>query len=554
KPPGCGRSTGVYSGPDAAGYYTPARMIAAQGTMVLRPESSAQFIGYHWLDGGDGSFHVRYPPGLPTLLAPAYRIGGPAGVRALNAVLALAGVVILFLIARRWVPEPLALAGAVASATLPVLNEQALLGFSHVATGTIFLGALLAADIWRERPRALTALAGGFLLGVLPTIRYPAILLALGVGLYQLGGARTPAHRRSIGLVALGAALPIGALLIHHWIVHGSVLETGYALSGEDRAFGLAYFRRNLFGYIGTLGRNGGAIVLFGTIGMLAMLRRSETRARGILTLGLAASASALYASYYWPGTDIRFLLPVLPLWILGAVALLDEPESRRWRRYFLLGFLTLHLLVAIPDGLRRMTRLSDQANRAAIALAGVRASVPAGSVVIGPHAVQTQLEPYGEWKLAEWTLLWVGPLPDPGSRAPQSFDVRGRRQHSPFQVGKADSLRARYRGLEPEARLEAVLDDLFLWAEGRGVYWIADEAWIGAVEPLLTDVARLEPLGRIPPTPSGPDARIPGAGGGFWLPDLPLDVYEVHQVGARQIAVMAHGSSKNVQSGKTRE
>lgn len=543
-------SAGVYAGPDAAGYYTPARMIAVEGTTVLRPDSPAQFIGYHWLEGEGGRFHVRYPPGLPALLAPAYRIGGPAAVLVLNAALAIAGVILLFLLARRWVPERLALVAAACYATLPVLNEQALLGFSHVATGTVFLAALLAADAWRERPRSTLAVATGLLLGALPTIRYPAALLAFGAALYVLAGARTPAHRRGLGLVVLGALLPVGGLLAHQAIAYGSPFGTGYALSGEDRAFAPAYLARNLFGYVSTMGRNAGAIVFFGTIGILALLRRPATRARGVLTLGLAAATFALYASYYWPGTDIRFLLPALPLWILGAVALLREPEDPRRRQGLLVAFLALHLVVALPDGWRRMAHLSEQAERAAVTLRGVRASAPPGSVVIGPHAVQTLLEPYGEWKLAEWTLLWAGPLPDPGTRAPRAIDDAGRRQHSPFQVGKAEELRAPYRDLQPAEKMAAVLEDLFRWSEGRGVYWVAGPEWIADVEPFLSGVARLERVGRIPR--DGEPVGEPG--GSFWLPDLPLDVYVVHVAGARQIAVTAHGSSRNVQPGNTRE
>ena len=527
----------VYAGADAAGYFTPARLLVTEGTTSLHPASPAEFIGYHWLDGDDGRFYVRYPPGLPLILATADSLGGSTAAQAVTRLLATLSVLLFFLLARRWVGSRLALAGTLAWVTLPVLNEQALQGFSHVPTVTCLLAGLFFVEMWRERPRPWLALLTGLFLGTLPAIRYPAVLLGLGVGLYALLGSRSSPHRRQFTYLLLGAALPISALLVYNQLVLGGPLRTAYDFTREQSSFGLAYFSRNLLGYAGTMVRNAGAIALFGTIGMAVLAAGRQHRSRGALLLGLTATVTAMYTAYYWPLTDIRFLLPILPLFLLAALCFVAGLRRGRIRRVTLMVFLGLHLLVALPDGALRMQSLGRRIERATLLIEGVALSIPTGSVIVAPHAVQTLLDPYRSWKLAEWTLLWPGQLPPPPPEVPAPINRAGERQASPFQPRKGEKLRAPYAGLEEREKYQAVMRDLLAWSRRDSIYWIAERAWIEAIRPYLDGLVRFDQMGRIPPPELDERLRRLGRQRQFWIPDLPLELYSVTPTGTSTIA-----------------
>jgi hypothetical protein len=520
-------SGALYAGPDAAGYFTPARLIATEGTPSLLPASPAEFLGYHWLDGGDGRFYVRYPPGLPVILAAADAIGGSYAAQSLSRLLATLSVLVFFLLARRWVRPGIALAGALIFATLPVLNEQALLGFAHVPVTAFLLTGLLLVELWRERPRAWLALLGGACLGVLPTLRYPAFVLGAGVVAYAFLSAHSAAQRRQLPLLLLGASLPIAALLVHNERVFGGPLRTAYDLSREQSSFGLSYLRRNAVGYAGTLARNAGLVVLLGMLGMAALML-GRGRARGLLLLGLIATTTALYGAYYWPFTDIRFLLPTIPLYLLAALCFVDGLAEARQRRAVLGGFLALHLLVAVPDGVARMHQLGARIDVAEITVDGVEDAVPGTSVIVAPHAVQTLLDPFGRWKLAEWSLLWPFDPPSGPPGVPLPVGPQGERRASPFQPGKGKALRSPYEGLDQPATYRAVLRDLFAWAGQDTIYWIGQADWIDAMRPHLEGAVRFDLIGRIPPP--GSEDRLPHTAvrPEFWVPELPLNVYAV--------------------------
>lgn len=519
-------SEAVYAGPDAAGYFTPARLIATEGTASLHPTSPAEFLGYHWLDGGDGRFYVRYPLGLPVILAAVATIGGPFAAQSFSRLLATLSVLVFFLLARRSVRPDIALAGTLVFATFPVLNEQALLGFAHIPVTVFLLCGLLLVELWLERPRAWLALLGGACLGILPTLRYPAAVLGMGVVAYAILGARSEGQRRQIPFLLLGATAPVGAVLLYNQLVFGGPLRTAYDLSREQAAFGVSYLLRNGLGYAKTLARNAGFTVLLGTLGITMMILGRD-RGRGLLLISLIATTTAVYAAYYWP-SDIRFLLPTLPLFLLAALSFVDSLADAPQRRAVLTGYVALHLLVAVPDGVTRMRQLGRRIDVAAVTVDGVEHTVPRGAVIVAPHAVQTLLDPYGRWKLAEWSLLWpFAPFEGPPG-VPPPFGPQGERQASPFQPDKAKALRAAYGGLDQPTTYRAVLRDLFAWAERDTIYWISTPEWIDAMRPHLEKVARFDLIGQLPPAES--DHGLPRAGvrPAFWLPELPLNVYAI--------------------------
>ncbi|MBI4623863.1 MAG: hypothetical protein HY736_11695 [Verrucomicrobia bacterium] len=87
--------------PDANGYVVQARLLAEAGRTWFAAESSAQYIGMHWLETTDGVFHSRYPAGLPLLFAAAWKLGGLDAALLVNPLLASATVLLVFFLARR---------------------------------------------------------------------------------------------------------------------------------------------------------------------------------------------------------------------------------------------------------------------------------------------------------------------------------------------------------------------------------------------------------------------------------------------------------------------
>jgi 4-amino-4-deoxy-L-arabinose transferase-like glycosyltransferase len=502
-------------------------MIATEGTTVLRPESPAEFIGNYWLDTGhEAEFRTRYPAGLPALLAVAYRAGGPTLALAVNPLLALLSVVLLFFLARRWFSARLALAASFICAALPLLGEQALAGFAHVAVVAVLLLALNLLDLWQARPRPLTGLLVGLSLGVLPTIRYPAAVLT-AAGLVYVALKVWPNRLwRALAFVLIGAGVPILALLLHNWISYSTVVRTGYALTLEQGAFGFGYFWHHLPWYgIGLL-RDGGPVVLVGLVGMIVMTVRPDSRERGLLLLGATVPITVLYAAYYL--NYVRFLLPTLPMYILGAAGLLHLINARM-RAWALIGLIGLQGFVWASEGLGRVQRLGNDIQRSEQILHGVEDLVPEGSVIVAPAAVARILDYHGRWKLGDWSLLWVGSVPRI-TTVPPPIAPDGTRQPSPQQPGKGESLRRSYQGLDPGSRIEAVLGDLARWADGEAIFWLVgeDEEWLIQVDSQLNRPLPRERIGSIPSSGPGADPVDVAPSRWWWVPDLPLHVFRI--------------------------
>lgn len=512
-------------GADAPGYFVPGRMLATEGTTVLRPDSPAQFIGRHWLDAGDGRFVGRYPPGFPFLISLLYRAGGPTAALIINPCLATIAVLLFYLLARRWVSPWLAVAGSAVVAALAPVSEQALLGFSHMATMTALLGSIYFFDRWRERPSAANAMAAGFLMGIIPTIRYPEAIFTMVLGVAAILSARSPEHRRGLLFLIAGGALPVTGMFIYQNHLFGSPLATGYGLTMEQTAFAFHYFVSHFIGYLGTLARNAGPAVLLGSVGMVVMIVRSATRARGILLVALAGPITLAYMAFFWPFADVRFLLPTLPLYVLAAIWLIDQVQQERMKRLALTVFVGLHAAIAVVDGVPRTRRIGRFADVAQTVRSELLAIVPAGSGLVAPPAVEALLEYDGRWKLVDWSLLWKGPPPPTPSGVPQPIGSDGKRQVSPQQPGKAAALRQKYASLDEAARMQAVLTDVIDWAAGAGVYWVGEEAWTKEVSAVVGPRIRFERVHGI----ASPSRDAADGEAIWWLPELPVNIYRVH-------------------------
>jgi hypothetical protein len=179
-----------------------------------------------------------------------------------------------------------------------------------------------------------------------------------------------------------------------------------------------------------------------------------------------------------------------------------------------------------VGDAVPRTRRVGRFADRTQTVRSEVLAAVPAGSVVVAPPAFESLLEYDGRWKLAEWSLLWVGPLPPLPSGVPEPVTRDGKRQPSPQQPGKGEALRRKYATMSESARMQAVLGDAVKWAGAAGTYWIGTDDWTSAVARIVGPRVRFERVHRI--AAGVPDGARP-AERMWWLPELPVNVYRVH-------------------------
>ena len=278
-----------------------------------------------------------YPVVLPVLIAPLYlpavaylhltdwtdaRLDHVARImEKLSASLVAAlSAALLYLLLRRRVAAPTALLLTVAYAfgtTTWMISSQAL--WQHGMAQLLVIGALLLLTGPCTAPRAL---AVGLLCGLIAGNRPPDAILAAALGLYGLFWA----GRRAAALLAAGAALPMGLVLLYNLVFAGH-FAGGYGLAGDA-----SFFQHNpLSGLAGLLfSPTRGLFVFSPFLLFLALVWRHPPRDRGERVLTLALSGGIvlqvlLYAMTDWR-TGIswgpRFLTDLLPmlLWMLAPV------------------------------------------------------------------------------------------------------------------------------------------------------------------------------------------------------------------------------------------
>jgi hypothetical protein len=309
-------------------------------TVLLDPILSATQQGNkstYWIVHGRGGHAISlYPVVIPVIIAPLYL---PAVVylhvrgweewrmehvsrimEKLSASLIAATAVALFYLLLRRRAEPriailLTLAFAFGTTTW-VIGSQALWqhGFAELLiVATLFL---LTGPCTSR-----TAIATGFLCGLIACNRPPDSILAIAFGIYGLWWAR-----RLAPLLVASAALPLGLVLAYNLTVVGNVIGA-YGLSGDA-----TFFRYNLFaGIAGLLFSPTRGLFVFSPFLLFLLcclpltLRDRHTRLLTVVT-GIAVVLLLLvYAKADWrqgSGWGPRWLTDVAPIlvWMLAPV------------------------------------------------------------------------------------------------------------------------------------------------------------------------------------------------------------------------------------------
>ena len=432
-----GRYRPAISTADANGYWAQASLLFTTGRTWFEPEVDSQYVGTHWLVTDSGRFYSRYPPGLPVLVSLVYRVFGYRAsvlVNPLLATLTLAGV---YLLLRRLLAPWWSVAGVFVLAANPVFNQHAIWCFAHMAVACCLAWGLYFLVRWSEEGKLWQAFAGGLVMGIIPTVRYPEAVFVFGVVTF-LGmhfGSREKVWRHWLAAAA-GAAVPIVPLLARNQLAFGAFWRTAYSLTNEQTGFGLEYFADHFVSYIRGMNSEGvGLFFALGVVGMVMMCSGRERRRLGVTLAALAVPSLLLYMAYYWGGgrrtAGMRFLLPTFVCYILAGVWVLERVTAgapRAARVSAAAAVLALQLVwgnFGAPDDAERLRYQKDVLVRVTDALED---HLEPGDVVMADRQILQHLDFVRRWRLV-----------DPRNMRPTG-GMRGRMRRPVHGEGGADS------------------------------------------------------------------------------------------------------------------
>ncbi|MBN3036666.1 MAG: glycosyltransferase family 39 protein [Bacteroidales bacterium] len=482
------------STPDAQGYYTQARIIARTGKTCLEPESVTQYIGPHWHHAGLNRYYTTFAPGFPLLMSLLYSIS-PALIFLLNPLLASLILPGIFLAFRRSLGNGGALMAAFMVACLPFFNEHALFGDAHIAAAFFTIWSLAALQRYFETGSVWWALPAGLMAGFIPVIRYPEILLTIGIIVYALFTLhKRKMHWLSAAAFFGGVVIPLAFLAVRNHSTFGAFWQTGYFLPPNRPLFGLQEAVNHFPQYVSLLMSEGvGPLFILGLTGMILALTSSNGRPSGTMFLLLTIPSLILYVSLAWrvDGQSMRFLIPTFPFWSAAAVYLIFRltPEWNKSRIVWVSVTLVAVLLWGLPQSFRKMEGLHRQQTALSGIARWISEQTRPGDLIVAGEGVCQQLDTYGRWKLADIRIPSPPLLKHPGLPEGQPPAVTA--------IRNADAQK-RYETLTGPARLNTFLRDVRQWAghEGRVLFVLEPEAYTH-LSRALTWTPGLKILGR---------------------------------------------------------
>jgi hypothetical protein len=320
--------------------------------------------------GLDGRLYPLYPHGQALLQAPLYLIGRTLGgwqstlvsyalarcaVAWFNPiVIALTSWLIMLFGSRlgfRW-RLSLGLGGAYAFGTMALAYTHT--HFGEPALAMLYVGAAYTLFRARDADAGLRRwlILAGVCLGVAMLVRVRAVIVLPAFLIYAV-----VTQRRRRDLAAMLLPIGLAAIWIAAWnmVRFGSPLQTGDSLIVADIGFNTPL----LFGLYGLLLSPGkglfvyNPVALAGLVGVLRLLR--QRRAEALLFVLISLTLLVFHAVYdLWSGGwnwGPRFLLPLLPFWLLGAGNLFSG-RHRRLARAVVLAACGLGLAINLPAAL----------------------------------------------------------------------------------------------------------------------------------------------------------------------------------------------------------
>ena len=463
--------------PDANGYWAQGSLLATQGRTWFAPETDPQYIGLHWLVS-DGRYYSRYPPGLALLVGGVYKLFGYRASLLVNPVLAALSLLGMFVLGRRLLSPLWGLLGLLLLAMNPTFCRHALVCDSHMAVLCLLVWGVYFLVRWSDEGRRWQTFVAGVVLGSIPTVRYPEVLFALGIGTFLLLHLRRhPMIWQHYAAACLGAAIPVLPLLVHNHLAFGAFWRTAYSLTNEQTGFGWNYFRLHAVNYLRQLHADGvGLLFPFGVVGMAMLCCSRKHRATGWLLVLLAVPMVLVYMAYYWAPANassatLRFLLPVFVPFLLAGLWFLAWVSERLPGRTRYVGVAVVVVLQAIWWGFSSTSELKTSAySRQALAAVtnALEQHTERGDIVIAHQQILQHLDFVRKWRLADASVLR-------GRSA-----MRGRMNMNrdpdaptPMQTEKREIQAEKYSGLRPFGRERQVAVDIRKWAGEQKVYFV---------------------------------------------------------------------------------
>ena len=483
---------------DEHGYYAQGSLLAATGKLYFVPESPTQYIGQHWFSTPGGRYYSRHSPGLAVVVALVFRTIGPDASFAVNPLLAVLGLVGIFLLVRSQLGGGWGLGAALLLAANPTYNAHAIAGDAHMSVTVLMLWSTYLLFRWRQGGGIGQVLVAGLLLGCVPALRPPDALYGLGIALFLLMSRRAHPHiLRHYAAAGAAVMIPIIPFLAYNHVSFGAFWKTAYGLTNEQTAFSFQYLQQHLPQYLGNLLRNDGAGLFFplGCVGMVVMAARKQTRALGWSMLALIVPITLLYMAYYWAppaqvSLTMRFLLPTIPLYILAGlwlICLVTRSLGQKRRLVIAATLVALHLAWGVPKSFMQSRSEYYHKSLMRAASVGLEASVADGSVIIANPGVLQQLDFLRHWRLADPMLV-------AGARGPA-----GRKSAQDQPQRTQSGARQTYSSVNPDERGKVFMDDLWTWANASPVYLVVSESQISGMLDLLGYAGGFKIIARIP-------------------------------------------------------
>jgi len=356
-------------------------------TFLVLAEALSAGDGYVNAQIPEPTPHVRYPPGLPLLLVPLVAANTSIyGIKCVLAAISLLGLLLAYLLIRRFVSARTALLVVLGTLTSAVYLDPVLSILSDGLYFTLSMGALLLFDSALRSPdsRWHVALFAGVLAGLAGLTRTAGMVLgpAMLISILAARGARPwPVKLRTL-FVAGGLWL----MLTVPWVVRVSAADTGGSYVSQsrnfqalhddqptlverplhniqdlvDRAFRLplppALQDSSLAGPV--RGVFAGTVLLAGGFALLGALH-GVLRRRSVVDYYAATYCTLLV---FWIGGGPRLWMPVLPfflIWMLDGLftalhalsrkpvrGIIGEIGTARWRNAALIAWIAAQLLV----------------------------------------------------------------------------------------------------------------------------------------------------------------------------------------------------------------
>jgi 4-amino-4-deoxy-L-arabinose transferase-like glycosyltransferase len=398
-----------------------AESLVESGTFALEPD----FLMNYAAGGSEGQRYSRYGPGQSLAIVPFLLLGqavaaaGPPFatglierlfVLLLPALVTAATALLLYAWARalEYGPRIALLVGLLYGLTTIAWPYSRTLFSEPLATLLLVLAAYgLRREGWRWWAVAGAAAAGALAVKVSVAIALlPLALYALLVSLRATPAASLRAAAMRAGAGLLGAALPLGLLLLYHTLLFGHPLTSGYGSVNPSGELGNPW-QTGLHGLTFSTGKGlfvFAPALLLGLVGL--GLRWRQQGREAALALAMLVVHLAFYSRLnYWHGDGSwgpRYLVFVVPFLMLPAAGVLAV--LARWRNRLALAL--VGALAALSFAIQLLPVLFNFGTYLQLSDQYTRHFVPAASPIVGHTRLWFE-------RLDEWSLRWFPPTGD---------------------------------------------------------------------------------------------------------------------------------------------